>query len=172
MAMLIGVASTRLGRSAWWVVCYALVLAYVAHDSIGLRLPERVLSGTGEAKGTAAETIMRFGEKLDRGELPDASLVVADRCHNFVVPYLLRRPTIVAFEPWQVGFESRVPLAEQAAAILSGSPDGRRLAEALRVGYVVANPSCTPGLAERLGGTVVVATDDVVVVDVRSPEPS
>jgi len=70
------------------------------------------------------------------------------------------------------GFESRVPLAEQAAAILSGSPDGRRLADALGVGYVVANPSCTPGLAERLGGTVVVATDDVVVVDVRSPEPS
>jgi hypothetical protein len=87
------------------------------------------------------------------------------------VPYLLRRPTIVAFEPWQVGFESRVPLAEQASTILAGSPAGRQLAESLGVGYVVANPSCTPELPSRLGGRVVVATDELVVVDLRRPEP-
>jgi hypothetical protein len=81
------------------------------------------------------------------------------------VPYLVRRPTLVAFAPWQVGFESRVPLATRAAEILKGGPEGRRLARSLGVGYAVANPSCTPDLARRLGGSVVVETPNVVIVD-------
>jgi hypothetical protein len=143
-----------------------VALAYLAHQSIGLRMPERLLSGP-DAKGTAAQTIESFGESLEQGEVEDASMLVADRCHNFVVPYLLRRPTIVAYEPWQVGFRSRVPLAARAAAILEGGPAGRRLAESLGVGYVVANPTCTPDLPRRLGGPVLVDTPDVVILDVR-----
>jgi hypothetical protein len=148
------------------IVGAVVVLAYMAHQSIGLRMPERLLSGP-DAKGTAAQTIESFGESLEQGEVEDASMLVADRCHNFVVPYLLRRPTIVAYEPWQVGFRSRVPLAARAAAILEGGPAGRRLAESLGVGYVVANPTCTPDLPRRLGGSVLVETPDVVILDVR-----
>jgi hypothetical protein len=166
MAVLVGAGSLRLGmRTA--AVGYAAILLYMAHVAIGLGLPGRLLSAPGQPKGRAAVDIMDFAEKIDRGELPDASLLVADRCHNFVVPYLLRRPTIVAFEPWQVGFESRVPLAERASAILAGDRAGRRLARSLGVGYVLANPSCTPELARRLDGRVVASTDGLVVVDVR-----
>jgi hypothetical protein len=167
MALVIGAAAVGiLRRSPWTGLAYLVLFAYVGHHSVGLRLPQRVL-GEREAKGTSALQLIEVRDRIDRGELPDASLVVADRCVNFVVPYLLRRPTIVAFEPWQVGFESRVPLAEQAEAVLAGGPRGRRLADELGVGYVVANPSCTPGLADRVGGTVVVDQDGVVVIDVR-----
>ena len=163
MTMLIGAASSRLGRGPVSVLVAVVAFAYVGHVTVGLRLPERLLSGTAP-KGTAAQTIRSFGESLDRGDLEDTSMVVTDSCLTFIVPYLLRRPTLVAFAPWQVGFESRVPLAARAVKILNGGPEGRRLARSLGVGYVVANPSCTPDLPERLGGSVVVETSNVVIV--------
>lgn len=171
MALLVGAGSVRLRWRPWTAaLAYVVLFAYVAHHSVGLRLPQRILTER-EAKGTSAQQLIELRARIDRGELPDASLVVADKCVNFIVPYLLERPTIVAFESWQVGFESRVPLAEQAEAVLAGGARGRRLATELGVGYVVANPACTPGLAERLGGAVVVDRDGVVVIDLRRPSP-
>jgi len=168
IAILIGAASIRLGSGPVWVLGTVAALALLAHHSVGLRLPERLLEA--EAKGTAAQTIRTFGSSLE-DDLEGRAVVVADRCHNFIVPYLLRRPTLVAYEPWQVGFESRVALASRAQAILDGSPAGRRIAKSLGVRYVVANPACTPGLPERLGGSVVVQTSDVVIVDIRASKP-
>lgn len=166
MVLVVGAASLRLPRSVWTAVAYCVLFAFIARESVGLRLPQRILTER-EAKGTSAQQLIELRARIDRGELPDASLLVADRCVNFVVPYLLKRPTLVAFEPWQVGFESRVPLAERAQVVLAGGAAGRRLAAELGVGYVVANPACTPELGEKLGGTVVVARDGVVVIDVR-----
>jgi hypothetical protein len=168
LVLVVGAASLRFGRSVWTVVAYAALFAVVAEESVGLQLPQRILTER-QAKGTSAEQLIQLRKRIDLGELPDASLLVADECVNFVVPYLLERPTLVAFEPWQVGFESRVPLAERAEAVLAGGPAGRRLAAELGVGYVVANPTCTPGLEEKLGGEVVVAQDGIVVIDVRRP---
>jgi len=166
MALLVGAASLRLRRSLWTAVAYVALFAYLAHLSVGFRLPERILTER-TAKGTSAQELIRFRERIDRGELPDTRLVVADECVNFIVPYLLRRPTIVGFEPWQVGFETRVPLAERAQAVLAGGARGRRLAQRLGVGYVVANPACRPGLEELLGGHPVVETEEIVILDVR-----
>ena len=166
-AMIIGVASVRLRPRVWTALAYVLVLAYIAHDSIGLRLPERLVTDSGRVRGTASETLIQSRDQLIAPE-QDRSVVVADRCMNFVVPYVLRRVTLVAYQPWQVGFANRVPLAEKAATVLAGTRAGRRLAEAMNVRYVVANPSCTPGLPERLGGKVVVQTESLVVVDLRA----
>jgi hypothetical protein len=63
----------------------------------------------------------------------------------------------------------RLPLARRATRILEGGPEGARLASTLGVRYVVADPECVPDLAERVGGGVVVANDQVVVV--RVPQP-
>lgn len=164
LVVVIGVASLRLSRRIVWVAGYAVVLVYMAHVSIGLRLPERLLSGSAGDQSPAAGVLDRFREQLARGELPDTSLVVADRCLHFVVPYLLRRPTLTAFEEWQVGFANRLPLAEKAAAVLRGGPEGRRLAARLGVGYAVVDPRCTPNVAADLGGTVVVENEAVAVI--------
>ncbi|MDQ3378736.1 MAG: hypothetical protein M3546_00220 [Actinomycetota bacterium] len=161
LAMAVGAASLRLPRTAAWIAGYVLVLAYIAHSSIGLRLPERLLAGEQE-KSAAVEALIELRGELDAGRQPEARLVVADSCLHFVVPYLLRRPTIAAFEDWQVGFSNRVPLARQAVEVLRGGPKGRRLAESMGVDYVVLDPRCTED--PDLGGTVVAQNDVVTII--------
>lgn len=163
LVMLIGAASARLSRRAMWVAGYVLALAYIAHTSIGFRLPERLLDGEQE-RSAAVDALTELRERLDRGDEADTELVVTDRCLHFVVPYLLQRPTIAAFEDWQVGFSNRVPLARKAATVIRGGPEGRRLAESLGVRYVVLDPRCT----ERpdLGGTVVAENDVITIIRV------
>jgi hypothetical protein len=162
MVVVIGVGLQRLRGEAVLVAGYALVLAYFAHLSIGLRFPERVLSSP-EPRTAAVSALDSFRSRLDNGQLPDARRLVTDSCLHFSVPYLVRRPTLPAFFEGQVGFEKRLPLAREAARILEGGPGGRRLAQSLGVRYVVADPRCTPDLAERLGATVVIQNDELVV---------
>lgn len=163
MVMVVGVAFLRLRQRAVWIAMYALVLAYVAHLSVGLRLPERVLAFP-EPRTAAVSGLTAFRTQLDSGQLPDSPLLVTDSCLHFAVPYLVRRPTLAAFGERQVGFADRLPLARQAARVIQGGPDGRRLAERLGVRYVVADPRCEPDLAANLGGRVVLRNDEVVVV--------
>ena len=141
----------------------AVVCIYFAHVAIGLRLPQRLLSERAPASSVPA-ALDSVRVRIDRGELPDTRLVVADNCLHFVVPYLLRRPSIAAFAEWQVAFENRMPVARQAAKIVAGGAEGRRVATELGAGYVVADPRCTPNPAPGLDGTVVARNDDVVVV--------
>jgi hypothetical protein len=163
LALVVGVAFLRVRRRAAWIAVYVLALAYVAHLSIGLRLPERVFSGP-EPRSAGVSGLTAFRARLDSGRLPDARLLVTDACLHFSVPYLVRRPTLPAFGERQVGFADRLPLARTAARILEGGPRGRRLAESLGVRYVVADPDCAPDLAAKLRGTVVVENDGLVVV--------
>ena len=100
LVAVIGVASVRLSRSVWWASGYVVVLAYIAHVSVGFRLPERLLTGPHE-RSAAVPALIAFREQLDSGTLPDTDHVVADRCLHFVVPFLVRRPTLAAFEEWQ-----------------------------------------------------------------------
>jgi len=165
LVMAIGAASLRLPRRGRWVAGYVVALAYIAHTSIGFRLPERLLEGEQE-RSAAVDALIEFRERLDRGEEAETQLVVTDRCLHFVVPYLLERPTIAAFEDWQVGFSNRVPLARKAATVIRGGPEGRRLAESLGVGYVVLDPGCTE--IPDLGGTVVAQNDAITIIRVRA----
>ena len=163
LVMLIGAAAVRLPRRALWVAGYVVALGYIAHTSIGFRLPERLLDGEQE-RSAAVDALIEFRDRLDRGEEPETELVVTDRCLHFVVPYLLQRPAIAAFEDWQVGFSNRVPLARKAATVLRGGNEGRRLAESLGVGYVVLDPACTD--LPDLGGSVVARNDAVTIIRV------
>ena len=167
LVLLIGLAFLRRSADALWIAAFVLVLVYVARTSVGLQLPARVLQT--EPRAPAFVGLTSFRRMLDRGVLPEADLLVSDGCLHFAVPYLVRRPTIPAFSARQVGFADRLPLAQQAATVLAGGPEGASVAARLGVGYAVADPECAPGLAARLGGTAVVANEDVVVV--RLPEP-
>jgi hypothetical protein len=163
LVLLLAAAAARISRWAIVAPLGVVVCAYFAHEAIGLRLPERLLSDrvpTSSAPAVLDSVRMR----IERGELPDTRLVVADQCLHFIVPYLLERPTISAFEDWQVAFETRLPAARLAATILAGGPEARKLATELGAGYVVADPRCTPRAAPGLGGTPIEQRDDVVVI--------
>ncbi len=167
LALLIGAAFTRRKPHAAWVAAFVLVFVLVARNSVGLRLPERVVQS--EPRDPAVSGLTSFREKLDRGQLPDSERIVTDACLHFAVPYLVRRPTLPAFTERQVGFVDRLPLARQAAAVLAGGPEGVALASRLGVGYAVADPDCAPDLEATLAGTTVLANEGLIVV--RLPEP-
>jgi hypothetical protein len=167
LALIVGAAAARIAR--WKIVAPLglLVCAYLAHGSVGFRLPERLLAERVPASSAPAALEAVRG-RIERGELPDTRLVVADRCLHFLVPYLLHRHTIAAFENWQVAFRNRLPAAGAARTVIAGGPAGRRLAAELHVGYVVADPRCTPNPAPGLGGTAIVRRSDVLVLRLRS----
>jgi hypothetical protein len=167
LALLIGAAFVRRGASVVWIAAFVVVLVYVARASVGLRLPERVFDAA--PRDPAVTGLVSFRKMLDRGALPEAKLLVSDDCLHFAVPYLVRRPTAPAFTERQVGFVDRLPLARQAAAVISGGPEGTAVAARLGVRYAVADPDCVPDLAARLGGKTVVANEKLVVVQVPAP---
>jgi len=167
LVVVVGVAFLRFRPRAAWIAAWVVAFAYVAHVSVGLRLPQRVVEGS-EPRDPAVAGLTQLRRRLDAGQLPEARLV-SDACLHFAVPYLVRRPTLPAFGERQVGFVDRLPLARKAAAILEGGAVGRDLAAELGVRYVVADPECEPDLAQRLRGAVVLENDRVVVVRLPAP---
>jgi hypothetical protein len=162
LVLVVGVASLRFRPRAAWIAVWVVAFAYLAHLSVGLRLPQRALDGS-EPRDPAVTGLIAFRERLYGGELPEGRLV-SDPCLHFAVPYLVRRPTLPAFGERQVGFVDRLPLARKAARVLEGGAAGRAVAADLGVRYAVADPECAPGLAARLDGTVVLGNEGVVVV--------
>lgn len=167
LALLLGVAFLRFRPRPAWIAVWMLALLAVAQLSVGLRLPQRVLDGAGPEPASVMG-LRDLRERLDDGRLRDADMLVTDGCLHFGVAYLVRRPTIPAYGERQVGFESRLPLARKAAMILQGGAPGRELASELGADYAVVDPRCTPGVAERLDGTVVLANEELEVVLIPS----
>jgi hypothetical protein len=167
LALLVGVAFLRFRPRSAWVAAWVLVLVAVAQLSIGLRLPQRVLEGAGPEPASVVG-LRELRDRLDAGSLRDAELLVTDACLHFGVAYVVRRPTIPAYGERQVGFESRLPLARQAAAVLAGGDRGKELARELGVDYAVVDPRCTQGVAGRLDGRVVLENDELEVVLIPS----
>jgi hypothetical protein len=166
LVTLVGVAAYRLGRRGVWIGVCAIALIVVTQDSIGLRLPERLL----EERAPRAQTLdslAAFRAELDREDPAASSVLVADRCLGVRVPYAVRRLTLVSAEEWQAGYEILAEGSRDATAVVEGGPNGRRLARERGVDFVLADPSCHPDLAERLGGEVAFVDDGLIVVDVR-----
>jgi hypothetical protein len=137
----------------------------VAQDSIGLRLPERLLRGVDDQRPTAAR-IDALEEFVARADPPADALVVADRCLGVLVPYAVRRPTLVSAEEWQAGYSSFVDDAREATTIVEGGTKGRRLAAERGVDYILVAPGCYPDAVETLGGRVVYESNEVVAIRV------
>jgi hypothetical protein len=168
LVLLIGAACARLPGRAPWIAGYVLVLAFVAHVSIGLRLPERIVSPEPDPPSRAG--LLELRRQLDAGELPDASLVIVDNCLKWAVPYYLHRPTIAAITERELGFQNRIPLARKAQRIIAGGRDGQDLARQMGVDYVIANARCIPDLAERLEGNAVIRNPELIVLQLSSSQ--
>jgi hypothetical protein len=167
LALLVGAATARIARWTIVVPVGLFACALLAHASVGFRLPQRLLADR-DPTSTAPAALEALRGRIERGNLPDTQLVVADRCLHFLVPYLLERPTIAAFENWQVAYRDRLPEARKARIVIAGGPAGRRVAADLHVGYVVADPRCTPTPAPGLGGITVLRRNDVLVLQLPS----
>lgn len=166
LVALIGLASYRLVQRRAWIAVCAVAFVVVARDSIGVRLPERLMRG-GEPRSESMDVLAAFRDQLARDDPSSRMLLVADRCLGVRVPYVVRRPTLVSAEDWQVGYESLVRDARDATTVVEGGPDGRRLAAELGVDYVLVDPECHPDAAARLDGKLVYASDELVAIDVR-----
>jgi hypothetical protein len=168
LVILIGIAVSRM-RPRWlWVGGYAVAVAYIAHVSIGLRLPARVLEG-GEERSQSVDALRDLGERLDETEPGSRSLVVADGCLGVRAPYLVQSTTTIAFEDWQVGFANLVHEASVARTVLRGGAEGRRVADELGVRYVVLDPRCSPDVEADLGGTAIFRGDELLILELSAP---
>jgi hypothetical protein len=163
LVMLVGVAAARISSRVALAVAGIAVCAYFVHVTVGLDAPDR-LRGDRELRSSVPAVLDDVRARMERGELPDARLVVTDRCLHLAVPYVLGRRTIAAVRPRQAGFERLLAATHDAAAVLRGGAAGRRVAAELGVDYVIVTPACSPGVASRIGGELVVSRDDVVVI--------
>jgi hypothetical protein len=172
MVAIVGVAALR-GKHRWLsLAAFAVGLAYIAHVSIGLRLPQRLL-GSHEGRSVTVDAMRSFGQQLDREHVARRTLLVTDTCLGARVPYLVRRPTLIAEDEWQLGFERLLPPARLAKAVLAGGPAGRTLAVRLGVGYALVDPACSPHAVTDLGGRVVRRSGGLVIIALpRSPRSS
>jgi hypothetical protein len=164
LVVLIGIGVGRM-RPRWlWVAGYAVVLAYIAHVSVGLRLPERLLR-RGEERSATVDAIRALRLELEQTNPSRRSLILADGCLGVRIPYLVRWPTTIAFEDWQAGFTKLVPEARAARTVLRGGQAGHRLAGKLGVRYILVDPRCTPDVETALGGSTIFRGDELLIVE-------
>ncbi len=168
LVAVIGVSWLRLRGNWALVAAYAVLFVYVAHSSIGLRLPQRLLDERASRSGTV-DVLARFGADLEREGSGETVAVVTDRCLGVRVPYLVRRRTFVAAEDWQAGFTNLLPAVRQARTILGGGEEGRQVAESLGVRYVVVDPRCTTDPSANLGARPRFRNDELLVLELPGP---
>jgi hypothetical protein len=162
LVAVVGIAWLRI-RGSWWLIAvWGAVLLYVAHSSIGFRLPQRLV----DERPSRSATIDAIATL--RGDIEPGQLLVTDGCLGVRVPYVLRTRTLVAAEDWQAGFRNLLPSVRQARTILEGGRAGRGLAESLGVRYAVLDPRCTPDAAEALSATVRYRSDELLIIELPS----
>jgi hypothetical protein len=75
-------------------------------------------------------------------QLRPGEVVVTDRCWSFLATWLLHTRTLPALYPVDIQPKAELPRAEQAHAILDGTPEGQVLARRLGVRFVLVDPTC------------------------------
>lgn len=101
--------------------------------------------------------------------LQPGDVVVTDRCWSFLATWLLRTDTLAALEPADIQPKVEVRRAALARKILTGTPDGQRLAREFGVRYLVVNPRCIDTKARALVppviGRPVYLQRDLVIIE-------
>jgi len=89
----------------------------------------------------ASPASVRGLDALEARLRPD-EVVVTDRCWSFLATWLLHTRTLPALTPADIQPKAEVRLAEMGREIMSGSAEGRALADDLGVRYLVIDPTC------------------------------
>jgi hypothetical protein len=115
----------------------------------------------------ASDSSLR-GVDVVSSQVRPGDVVVTDRCWSFLATWLVQSPTLSALDPGDILPKSEVRPAQQARAILRGTPNGRRLARRLDARFAMVDPNCADakgrlGSPPRLGRPVFVSTRLVVL---------
>lgn len=168
LVALIGAASTRLRLTLPTVLACLVVVLYLAHVSIGLALPKRLLMGAKEEPRIWWIEMSQLIDELERIDPQHNAVLVADGCLGNRVPYFLRRRTLIGFDEAAVGFSALLPNARLARGVLQGDEESIRVARELGARLVVAEQRCTPHLAGAFSESVLLAGRELIVVALPS----
>jgi hypothetical protein len=91
--------------------------------------------------GFANRTSLR-GLDAVAAHLRPNEVVVTDRCWSFLSTWLLHTRTLPALFPVDIQPKAELPRANEAHAILDGTPEGVALARRLGVRYALVDPTC------------------------------
>jgi hypothetical protein len=75
-------------------------------------------------------------------QLRPGEVVVTDRCWSFLATWLLHTRTLPALYPVDIQPKAELARAEEAHAILDGTPRGRALARRLGIRFALVDPTC------------------------------
>jgi hypothetical protein len=75
-------------------------------------------------------------------QLRPNEVVVTDRCWSFLATWLLHTRTLPALYPVDIQPKAELARANEAHAILDGTPEGQALAQRLGVRYALVDPTC------------------------------
>jgi hypothetical protein len=75
-------------------------------------------------------------------QLRPGEVVVTDRCWSFLATWLLHTRTLPALYPVDIQPKAELARADEAHAILDGTPAGRALAQRLGVRFILVDPTC------------------------------
>jgi hypothetical protein len=75
-------------------------------------------------------------------QLRPNEVVVTDRCWSFLATWLLHTRTLPALYPVDIQPKAELARANEAHAILNGTPQGRALARRLGVRFALVDPTC------------------------------
>jgi hypothetical protein len=76
------------------------------------------------------------------GKLQPNEVVVTDRCWSFLATWLLHTRTLPALYPVDIQPKAELARANEAHAILNGTPEGRALARRLGIRFALVDPTC------------------------------
>ena len=91
--------------------------------------------------GFTNETSLR-GLDAVAAQLRPGEVVVTDRCWSFLATWLLHTRTLPALYPVDIQPKAELARANEAHAILDGTPEGEALAQRLGVRYALVDPTC------------------------------
>ena len=132
---LVAVALARLPRPRWTLAAGAVLAAVVA----GFAWPaaHNVRFFYGFANPASLRGLDAVAAQLRPNEV-----VVTDRCWSFLATWLLHTRTLPALYPVDIQPKAELARANEAHAILDGTPAGQVLARRLGVRFLLVDPTC------------------------------
>jgi hypothetical protein len=150
---------------ARWALALGLSLA-VAVGAIAWGQAANVKRFYGFANQASLRGLDAISARLRPGEV-----VATDRCWSFLSTWLLHTRTLPALAPQDIQPKAELKIAREAQSVLAGTAAGRRRARALRIRFLLVDPTCTDARGHALTpppvGKPVYVSDRLAVLELN-----